>query len=212
MKTENIINNDLIIISYFMNENGWEGASKTNYQRVLYFATALAPIFTPDEESIYEFSNTIFGPYNSKLSDLLRKIFLKGYLKSVNIKVYKNRVEERYEISDQGIKLCHDVLFKLDYYLEKITWFRLIVKTLSIYGESFLSKLINEDPNVLEQNELNRMGKIDTSNSESNLTKEFFFFLREKGKTSFNMKKQKDADFLLLFFDVLYRKYKGGNQ
>ena len=82
-----------------------------------------------------------------------------------------------------------------------------MVKVLSIYGSEFLVKLIKEDPNVNSLNKINKRSKIVTDDSEDNLSKEFFKFLKNN-----SIKKNSeitDEDNLLLFFDVLYRKYKG---
>ncbi len=212
MKEEHIINNDLVTVAYFMYENGWDGSNKSNFQRVLYFSAALSPIFIRDYNWNYSFSNTIFGPYNSMIKNELEKLSIKGLLELTERKVYINRVEERYIITSKGKTWCEDLLFRINSENAKIKWFKIIVKVLSIYGENFLSKLIKEDPNVYSQNEINRNARIITDNSEENLSKEFFEFLKEKGKDKLNIESQKDEDYLLLFFDILYRKYKGGNK
>lgn len=56
---------------------------------------------------------------------------------------------------------------------------------------------------------MNRRAKLITDESEENLTKEFFEYIKVKGKRDLNLELQDDQDYLLLFFDVLYQKYKG---
>ena len=207
-----IINNDLLAVAYYMKENGWNGSNKSNFQRVLYFSAALSPIFIPHYNWSYAFSNTLFGPYNSIIKEELEKLSVKGLLELTQRKVYANRVEERYIITSKGIKWCENTLFMLVPEQPKINWFKIIVKVLSIYGEEFLSKLIKEDPNVYSQNEINRNARLVIDNTDENLSKEFFQFLREKGKSKLDMRLQKDEDYLLMYFDILYRKYKGGTK
>ncbi|MBG9787022.1 hypothetical protein [Brevibacillus laterosporus] len=204
-----ILKNDIITVSYFFKKNSWESANKTSYHRVLYFAAVLSPVFLPEEEWVYDFSNTFFGPYNKDISEMVTELSNKGLLEVMERNIYSNRVEERFVISSLGIKICENIIFKLDNNSSKVQWFEIIVKTLSIYGESFLSKLIKNDPNVVDLNMINSYKKITIDNSADNISKEFFNFLKKKGIERLNLDTKQDKEFLLLFFDVLYRKYKG---
>lgn len=210
--TQYNINNDLLFVSYFMNENGWESANKSTYQRILYFSAALSPIFVPHEKWAYGFSNTIFGPYNDDIAKQLNQLFVKGLLSLEERKRYSNRIEERYRISSLGINKCKDVFFKIDHLKSKINWLGIIVKTLSIYGEPFIAKIIKEDPNIVSQNMDNVHERLILNNSDENITKTFFEFLKTKGQQKLQLEVESDQEYLLLFFDVLYRKYKGGNE
>ncbi|WP_025692932.1 hypothetical protein [Paenibacillus zanthoxyli] len=209
--TQFSINNDLLFVSYFMNENGWDSANKSSYQRILYFSAALSPIFIPHEKWAYGFSNTMFGPYNEDISKQLNELFLKGLLNLEERKRYSNRIEERYKISRKGIDRCDSYFFKLHHLKAKVSWLKIIVMTLSIYGESFLSKIIKEDPNVVSQNMDNVYEKIILDDSDNNVTKAFFDFLRSKGQQKLILEDDSNQEYLLLFFDILYRKYKGGH-
>ncbi|AGF29176.1 hypothetical protein WYY_19104 [Bacillus velezensis M27] len=206
---QTILKNDIITVSYFIDKNSWESANKTSYHRILYFAAVLSPVFIPNEEWVYDFSNTFFGPYNKDISDMITELSNKGLLKVTDRSIYSNRVEERFTISPQGIKVCEDIIFKLDQYASKVDWFEIVIKTLSIYGETFLSKLIKNDPNVVDMNMINSYKKITIDNSVDNVSKEFFNYLKKKGINRLNLTSKQDKEFLLLFFDVLYRKYKG---
>jgi uncharacterized protein YwgA len=201
------VSNDILVISYYLNKNHWENVSKTNYQRILYFSAALSPIFSPNYDWKYYFSNTLFGPYNSEIAESLQRLSAKEFIKVTERKVDSNRVFENYCITNKGIDLCEKILFKVNSESEKYKLFRIMVKVLSIYGSEFLVKLIKEDPNVNSLNKINKRSKIVTDDSEDNLSKEFFKFLKNN-----SIKKNSeitDEDNLLLFFDVLYRKYKG---
>ncbi|MFP3392015.1 hypothetical protein [Brevibacillus sp. SIMBA_040] len=210
--TSIVMKNDLLLISYFMDENGWSGANKSSFQRVLYFSAALSPIFLSHEPWAYSFSNTLFGPYNNEVSIQINDLHTRGFLSLEERKVYANRIEERYSISDEGRSICKDRLFLVSTLEKKIIWFSILVKALSIYGEDFLSKLVKEDPNVHYQNAMNKRSKIITDESAENLSKEFFNFIKSKGKSDLNIELSSDQDYLLLFFDVLYQKYKGGRE
>ncbi|WP_061316561.1 hypothetical protein [Clostridium botulinum] len=209
MNKNHSIANDILVISYYLNKNHWENVSKTNYQRILYFSAALSPIFAPEYNWNYYFSNTIFGPYNSEIADSLQKLSVKGFIRITERKVSGNRVFENYCITQIGIDMCENILFKIDFELEKYFCFNIIVKVLSIYGSEFLVKLVKTDPNINALNKIKKMSRISTDNTEDNLSKEFFVFLKENSKRKND--KITDEDNLLLFFDVLYRKYKGGS-
>lgn len=194
-----------------MRKNDWEGANKSAFQRVLYFSAALSPIFLPKEDWAYNFSNTLFGPYNNEISAQMNDLQSKDFLHLEERRIYSNRIEERFTISKRGIEICNERLFKLETLKNKIKWFDILVTALSIYGEDFLSKLVKEDPNIYYQNAKNMKSKLITDESAENLSKEFFEFIKTKGKDELNLELQNDQDYLLLFFDVLYQKYKGGN-
>lgn len=98
----------------------------------------------------------------------------------------------------------------LEYEISKILWLETIVKALTIYEDNFLSKLIKEDPNVSYMNSGNQKTKIPTSNTEDNLSNELVKYLEEHGKEKLSLERKADEEYLLLFFDLLYRKYKGG--
>ena len=85
-----------------------------------------------------------------------------------------------------------------------------IVKVLTIYEDNFLSKLIKEDPNVSFMNSGNQKTKIPTNDTEENLSNELVKYLEENGREKLKLEGKADEEYLLLFFDLLYRKYKGG--
>lgn len=206
---EHTLRNDIMLVAYFTNKNNWSSVSKTSFQRILYFAGVLSPIFIPEEKWVYDFSNTIFGPYNNEISKRIQELLAKELLELEERQFFSNRIEERFKISDKGIYNCENILFKINDLKSKIEWLDIIVKTLSIYGEEFLSKLIKADPNVVSQNMINTYRKIPISDSIDNVSKEFFKYIKEKGKQKLTLETQEDKDFLLVFFDILYRKYKG---
>lgn len=191
-----------------MEKEGWSAVSKTNFQRVLYFAAVLSPAFLKDYEWKYSFYNTLYGPITKDLTAELDELFAKGLLLLADRKIIPNRVEEKYVISMQGKKVVED-LMKLNYETSKILWLETIVKVLTIYEDNFLSKLIKEDPNVSYMNSGNQKTKIPTNDTEDNLSNELIKYLEEIGKTKLKLEGKADKEYLLLFFDLLYRKYKG---
>ena len=202
------LKNDILCIAYYMKKNGWEGISKTNFHRVLYFAAVLSTVFLKDYEWTYSFSNTIFGPRNKDITGELDELFMKGFLMLSNRKVISNRVEEKYVISDAGCEALEKTCFILDSEKSKLLWLEIIVNVLSVYGESFLSKLIKEDPNVSSMNSLHQNGNIPCTNTDENLTIELYKYLKKSGKDRLNLESSLDEEYLMLFFDLLYRKYK----
>ena len=202
------ISNDILTISYYIKKNNWKDVSKTNYQRILYFSTVLAPIFVPDYKWTYYFSNTIFGPYNSEISDTLKVLSTKNFISITERNISSNRVYENYLITVTGEKFVENVILKVEHEKQKYYWFNTIVKVLSIYGSEFLVKLVKSDPNINAQNKVYQKSKIYSDNSDKNLSKEFFVFLKDRGLSTHTS--SSDEDYLLIFFDVLYRKYKGG--
>jgi len=205
------IKNDILTVAYYMDKNNWEGASKTNFQRVLYFTAVLSSVFLKNYQWAYSFSNTMFGPMNTDISHELEELCIKGLLDLVDRKILTTRVEERYKISENGTYIVQNSFMKLESELPKILWIETIVKVLSIYGEKFLSKLIKEDPNISIMNSGNQNTKIPMGNTNDNLSKEVFEYLESNGKEKFELEDLNDEEYLIMFFDLLYRKYKGGN-
>ena len=210
MEDQYELKNDILIVAYYMEKDGWNGVSKTNFQRVLYFAAVLSPTFLKDYEWTYGFYNTMFGPINKDLTTELEELFAKGLLSLVDRKITSKRVEEKYVISLQGEKIVENHIMKLNYETSKILWLETIVKVLTIYEDNFLSKLIKEDPNVSFMNSGNQKTKIPTNDTEENLSNELVKYLEENGREKLKLEGKADEEYLLLFFDLLYRKYKGG--
>ena len=212
MKEQYELSTDILFISYFLKKNGWDGASKTSLQRVLYFSAELSTVFLKENKWNYSFSNTMFGPYNYEISNVIDELAAKELLELIERKISVDKVRERYIISEKGIKVCENVLFGIDNELDKRNWFELLVKILTVYGEKFLAKLVKEDPNVIYLDSINSRKKIPNGNSEDNLSKEFYLFLKKTGKEKFSIDNDSNEEFLLLFFDALYQKYKGGSK
>lgn len=210
MENQYELKNDILIVAYFMDKNGWKAASKTNFQRVLYFAAALSPTFLPDYEWTYSFANTMFGPINKDLTTELEELFTKGLLALTDRKIITNRVEEKYCISQKGKMAVENSTMKLNYESSKILWIEIMVRVLSIYEDNFLSKLIKEDPNISFMNAGNQMTRITLDNTQDNLSNELMKYLEENGRRKLVLEGKADEEYLLLFFDLLYRKYKGG--
>ncbi|MHA9738539.1 hypothetical protein [Robinsoniella peoriensis] len=210
MENQYELKNDILIVAYFMDKNGWKAASKTNFQRVLYFAAALSPTFLPDYEWTYSFANTMFGPINKDLTTELEELFTKDLLALTDRKIITNRVEEKYCISQKGKMAVENSIMKLNYESSKILWIEIMVRVLSIYEDNFLSKLIKEDPNISFMNAGNQMTRITLDNTQDNLSNELMKYLEENGRKKLVLEGKADEEYLLLFFDLLYRKYKGG--
>ena len=202
------LKNDIIAISYYANQNDWKNISKTNYQRILYFSAVLAPIFAPNTNWSYGFNNTIFGPYNTEITDSLKELNVKDLITEVNRAIHVNKVYTDYVISKKGIDLFENKLYKIESEQAKYKWFSIVVKVLSIYGSDFMVKLIKNDPNVVFQDENRLQEKLVIDNTSDNLSKEFFMYI--KGNNLATENNLVDEDILLVFFDILYRKYKGG--
>ncbi|MGB4661115.1 MAG: hypothetical protein WBI07_18230 [Mobilitalea sp.] len=210
MEEQYELKNDILIVAYFMSKNGWNAASKTNFQRILYFAAVLSPTVLPDYEWPYGFANTMYGPVNRDLTSELEELFAKGLLELYDRKIVANRVEEKYCISEQGDNTVKNSIMQLYSEASKILWLETMVKVLSLYEDNFLSKLIKEDPNISYMNNGNQKSKISIENKEDNLSNELLKYLETTGKAKMQLEKPADEEYLMLFFDLLYRKYKGG--
>lgn len=207
MKKQDIMKNDILIASYFMNKYGWKDVYKSNFQRVLYFATVLAPVFLKDYNWGYDFYNTIFGPYNNEIKEYIGKLSTKGLIKKSETRIYSNRTVVKYNITIKGIESCEKVLFRINDINSRIKWFEIIIKVLSIYGNDFMSRLVKQEPNIVEQGESNFRTRLVTDNSDENMSKMLYDFLKSRGKEKFSIDQNSDEENILLFFEVLYRKY-----
>lgn len=210
MENQYELKNDILIVAYFVGKEGGNAISKTNFQRILYFAAVLSPTFLKDYEWTYNFYNTMHGPINKDLTVELEELFAKGLLELKERKIISNRVEEKYMISTRGEIVVEQQMMKLNHMIPKILWLKTIVKVLTIYEDSFLSKLIKEDPTLSFMNSGNQKTKIPTSDTEDNVSNELIKYLEENGRKKFSLERDADEEYLLLFFDLLYRRYKGG--
>lgn len=210
MENQYELKNDILIVAYFVGKEGGNAISKTNFQRILYFAAVLSPTFLKDYEWTYNFYNTMYGPINKDLTVELEELFAKGLLELKERKIISNRVEEKYMISTRGEETVEQQVMKLNHMIPKILWLKTIVKVLTIYEDSFLSKLIKEDPTLSFMNSGNQKTKIPTSDTEDNISNELIKYLEENGRKKFSLERDADEEYLLLFFDLLYRRYKGG--
>ena len=57
-------------------------------------------------------------------------------------------------------------------------------------------------------NSLHQNGNIPCTNTDENLTIELYKYLKKSGKDRLNLESSLDEEYLMLFFDLLYRKYK----
>lgn len=210
MENQYELKNDILIVAYYMEKEGWGAVSKTNFQRVLYFAAVLSPKFLKDYEWTYNFYNTMYGPVNNDLTKELDELSVKELLSVADRKKFANRVEEKFVISLQGKAVVENLFKKLKKETSKILWLETMVKALTIYEDNFLSKLIKEDPNISSMNLGNQKTKIPTNDTEDNLSNELMKYLEENGREKLKLEGKADEEYLLLFFDLLYRKYKGG--
>ncbi|MFV0239889.1 MAG: hypothetical protein ACK5H4_07605 [Lacrimispora sphenoides] len=202
------IKNDLLTISYYLDKVGWKSINKTNYQRILYFTAVLSPVFLKDYDWPYTFSNTLFGPQNKDITKELEVLFTRNLIDLEERRIISNRVEARYKISEKGKIAFKNTILVLDSEHSKLMWFHMVIKVLNLYGDKFLTKLIKEDPNISVMNEGNQNSRIPIGNDTDNLSKELLQYLKENGSRKVNLESDKDEEFLMLFFDLLYRKYK----
>lgn len=202
------IKDDIVLISKIVKDENWDGLTLRDFQMILYLGATLSSVFLVNEEWGYSFRNVHEMAYNSDLSDLLDEMASKQIVDRVSIVVYDEDLLEKYTILDSGIEIYNNIV-EFNINIERrIRWLRILAKNLSIYGSSFLPKFMHVDPNIVSLGIEESI--IDTSDSENNLTKDFFDFLKERGIKEFKLKNKKDEDFLMLFFKVQYETYTKG--
>lgn len=190
-------NEDILVISYYGKEIGWESIAGLSFHRILYLAKVLY-VFRHSEETplfdYYHFTAVINGPYSVQVISAL------AYLSSRDCLLEK---DDQYVFnSDQS--------FIDNFPQQKLDWIRFVLLLLGKYGEDKIFGFIINDPaydNAVKTNSNSEL----VASSESLTVK-----VLNKFKTSFETTLDQgvvltDEQYIDLYFEYLFGRIIKGN-
>jgi len=190
-------NEDILAISYYGKEIGWESIAGLSFHRILYLAKVLY-VFRRLEETplfdYYHFTAVINGPYSVQVSSSL-----------ANLSSRDNLLEK----DDQYIFNSDKSLLN-NFPQQKLGWIRFVLLLLGKYGEDRIFGFIINDPAYDNAVKTNRNSELVAS-SESLTVK-----VLNKFKASFESTLDQgvvltDEQYIDLYFEYLFGKIIKGN-
>src|SRR5438128_1993521 len=101
MVNKNDFLNDVLFSLSTANKLRWQALARTHLQRILYLCAALSGL--SNTEWGYEFSNTLYGPFNRHISLAPDDLVHQGYAEVVELRVRKDsRMKATFRITESG--------------------------------------------------------------------------------------------------------------
>lgn len=183
-------NEDIMSISYYGKEIGWDRIAGLSFHRILYLAKVLYVFRHGNSATLfgsYHFTAIINGPYSVQVNNAL------AYLSSSEKLIEK---DEMYTFnSDKSL---------LDNFpAEKLSWLRFILLLLGKYGEDKIFGFIINDPSYDHAVKTNRNAELDAS-SESLTIKVLNGFKNSFEETLDKNVILSDEQYIDLYFEYLF--------
>ncbi len=190
-------NEDMMAISYYGKEIGWESIASLSFHRILYLAKVLYVFRHGETASFfanYHFTAIINGPYSVQVNNAL------VYLSSSDKLIEK---DEMYTFnSDKSL---------LDHFPEqKLSWLRFILLLLGKYGEDKIFGFVINDPSYDHAVKTNRNVELDAS-AESLTVKVLNKFKASFEETLDQSVVLSDEQYIDLYFEYLFGRIIKGN-
>ncbi len=191
------VNEDIMAISYYGKEIGWESIAGLSFHRILYLAKVLY-VFRHGSSgaffSNYHFTAIINGPYSEQVNNSL------AFLSSSDKLLEK---EDMFTFNS-------DKSLLENFPAQKLLWLRFVLLLLGKYGEDKIFGFIINDPSYDNAVKTNRNVELDVS-SESLTIK-----VLNKFRSSFEETLDKDVtlsdeQYIDLYFEYLFGKIIKGN-
>ena len=190
-------NEDIMAISYYGKEIGWESIAGLSFHRILYLAKVLYvfrhvggnPLF-----GYYHFTAIINGPFSEQVNNAL------AFLSSSEKLVEKN---DLYTYNSDNALLEN-------FPVEKLTWIRFVLLLLGKYGEDKIFGFIINDPSYDNAVKTNRNAELDAS-SESLTVRMLNKFKASFEETLDQGVSLSDEKYIDLYFEYLFGKIIKGN-
>ncbi len=190
-------NEDMMAISYYGKEIGWESIAGLSFHRILYLAKVLYVFRHGETASLfanYHFTAIINGPYSVQVNNAL------AYLSSSDKLIEK---DEMYTFnSDKSL---------LDHFPEqKLSWLRFVLLLLGKYGEDKIFGFVINDPSYDHAVKTNRNVELDAS-AESLTVKVLNKFKKSFEETLDQSVVLSDEQYIDLYFEYLFSRIIKGN-
>lgn len=189
-------NEDIMAISYYGKEIGWDSIAGLSFHRILYLAKVLYVFRHIGEMSLfgsYHFTAVINGPYSDQVNNAL------AFLSSSEKLLEK---EDLYTFnSDKSL---------LDNFPEqKLNWIRFVLLLLGKYGEDKIFGFIINDPAYDNAVKTNRNAELDVS-AESLTVRVLNKFKSSFEETLDHGVNLTDEQYIDLYFEYLFGKIMKG--
>ncbi len=190
-------NEDIMAISYYGKEIGWENIAELTFHRVLYLTKVLHVFLQTDSISLfdyYHFTAVINGPYSVQVNNAL---------------VYLISSEKLLE-NDDLYTFNSDKSILANFSEQKLSWIRFVMLLLGKYGEDKIFGFIINDPAYDNAVKTNRNTELIAS-SESLTVKVLNKFKLSFEKTLDQELSLSDEQYIDLYFEYLFGKIIKGN-
>lgn len=190
-------NEDIMAISYYGKEIGWESIAGLSFHRILYLAKVLYVFRHGASVSLfgnYHFTAIINGPYSEQVNNAL--VFLSS--------------SEKLLEKNEMFTFNSDKSLLENFPEQKLTWIRFVLLLLGKYGEDMIFGFIINDPAYDNAVKTNRNAELDAS-SESLTVR-----MLNKFKSSFEATIDQgislsDEKYIDLYFEYIFGKIVKGN-
>lgn len=190
-------NEDIMAISYYGKEIGWESIAGLSFHRILYLAKVLYVFRHSSSEALfnnYHFTAFINGPYSEQVNNSL------AFLSS----------SERLLEKEDMFTFNSDKSLLENFSAEKLIWLRFVLLLLGKYGEDKIFGFIINDPSYDNAVKTNRNVELDVS-SESLTIKVLNKFRSSFEETLDKNVTLSDEQYIDLYFEYLFGKIIKGN-
>lgn len=183
---------------------GWSSLSSLSIIRIIYFSTLFYSFIYNDDsnpfENTYTFTINFRGPFCNDIDKAI-----------INLLSRENILNNQSQYS-LNINSLPTTMNKLPYYEEKETWFKTVIKILSIYGENKIYDLIFRDP---EYNDKRKRNQETISTDTNNKSLSFLNKFKSLFEKNLNIKYKSTLSpeqYLKLYFDYVFSKVIKGEE
>lgn len=191
--------NDVLFVLNAADSQGWPDPNRTNFQKILFFCSVLAPLAQIDWD--YSFTNAAYGPFNGDIHQAADLLKLHGFAEVPDLTVQRDaKLRASYRITSQG-KIEVERICRLYREKQRLDWIDLIMRVLRIYGPKMVTKLAYKEPTFSQVRQQNRKA-IDLS-IEQNRSIELISDLSEALHSKYSLDMDTLTSQLIVYFDFL---------
>jgi len=209
MITRNVILTDVLFSLYATDKLKWPALARTHFQRLLYLCAALSAL--SNTEWGYEFSNSLYGPFNGQVSSAADELVHRGYAEALDVRVLRNsKMKANFRITESGRRNV-EFISNLKQERQRLGWIETVSGILNIYGPAVMSKLAYFEPTFIRMKQENRIGPIDLS-IEENQSIQLLHRLSDELKKTYSIHLDTPTSNLIFYFDYMSRDIGKGRE
>lgn len=202
MINRNAYLNDVLFALYAAEKLGWTALARTHFHRILYLCAALSALV--DSEWGYDFSNTLYGPFNRYISTAPDELVHQRYAEAVEVTVQRDsKMKATFRATEAG-KERVELIAKLRREQRRLAWIHSVMGVLTVYGPTVTSKLAYFEPTFTTMKLENRRGAIELS-GENNQSIQLLRRLSDQLEREYSIHLDTPVSHLIFYFDYLSR-------